>query len=98
VGSGVEADIETIADTILTELGLPDSLKTIVPDRPSHDRRYLLDSSKLRKELGWAPQIEFTDGMRSTIAWFRDNETWWRPLLGRSPVQETAWAGGSEGR
>jgi dTDP-glucose 4,6-dehydratase len=91
VGSGVEADIETIADTILAELGLPDSLKTIVPDRPSHDRRYLLDSSKLRTELGWAPQIEFTDGMRSTIAWFRDNESWWRPLIGRSPVSETAW-------
>ncbi|WP_045876769.1 dTDP-glucose 4,6-dehydratase [Pseudofrankia sp. DC12] len=95
VGSGVEADIETIADTILTELGLPDSLKTIVPDRPSHDRRYLLDSSKLRTELGWAPEIEFTDGMRSTIAWFRDNEAWWRPLIGRSPVSETAWNGQS---
>jgi dTDP-glucose 4,6-dehydratase len=91
VGSGVEADIETIADTILAELGLPDTLKTIVPDRPSHDRRYLLDSGKLRAELGWAPQIEFTDGMRSTIAWYRDNEPWWSPLIGRSPVQETAW-------
>jgi dTDP-glucose 4,6-dehydratase len=91
VGSGVEADITTIADTVLSELGLPASLKTIVPDRPSHDRRYLLDSSKLRTELGWAPEIAFTDGMKATIAWYRDNEAWWRPLVGRSPVTESAW-------
>jgi len=92
VGSGVEADIETIADTILAELGLPPSLKTIVPDRPSHDRRYLLDSAKLRRELGWGPQISFEDGMRSTIGWYRDNESWWAPLIGASPVVESAWA------
>ncbi len=91
MGSGVEADIETIADTILAELGLPGSLKTIVPDRPSHDRRYLLDSSKLRDELGWAPEIGFADGMKATVAWYRENESWWRPLIGRSPVSETAW-------
>jgi dTDP-glucose 4,6-dehydratase len=91
VGSGVEADITTIADTILAELGLPSSLKTIVPDRPSHDRRYLLDSTKLRTELGWAPEIGFPDGMKSTIAWYRDNEAWWGPLIGRSPVVETGW-------
>ena len=57
VGSGEEADIESIADLILAELGKPVTLKTIVPDRPSHDRRYLLDSGKLRRELGWAPQV-----------------------------------------
>jgi len=91
VGSGVEADIETIADTVLAELGLPASLKTIVPDRPSHDRRYLLDSTKLRTALGWSPLIDFAEGMRSTIAWYKENEAWWRPLLGRSPVTETAW-------
>lgn len=91
VGSGVEADIETIADLILDTLDLPASLKTIVPDRPSHDRRYLLDSSKLRDQLGWKPEIDFDAGVRDTIAWYRDNEAWWRPLLGRSPVVESAW-------
>jgi dTDP-glucose 4,6-dehydratase len=91
VGSGREADIETLADIILGELGLPASLKTIVPDRPSHDRRYLLDSTKLRSELGWAPQISFAEGMKETIAWYRDNEAWWRPLLDRRPVEETQW-------
>jgi dTDP-glucose 4,6-dehydratase len=90
VGSGFEADITTVADTILAELGLPDTLKTIVPDRPAHDRRYLLDSGKLRRELGWAPQIDWADGMKGTIAWYRDNEAWWRPLLHRRPVEEGA--------
>jgi dTDP-glucose 4,6-dehydratase len=91
VGSGFEADIETIADLVLDGLGLPASLKTIVPDRPSHDRRYLLDSSKLRRELGWEPQIAFEQGIKDTIAWYRENESWWRALLDRSPVEETAW-------
>lgn len=91
VGSGVEADIEMIADLILTELGLPESLKTIVPDRPSHDRRYLLDSTKIRRDLGWGPAIPFSQGIRETISWFRSNESWWRPLIGRSPIQESDW-------
>jgi len=91
VGSGEEADIETIADLILAELDLPQSLKTIVPDRPSHDKRYLLDSTKIRRELGWAPQIEFKDGLRETVKWFRNNESWWGPLIGRSPVKESDW-------
>jgi dTDP-glucose 4,6-dehydratase len=91
VGSGVEADIETIADLILAELGRPDSLKTIVPDRPSHDRRYLLDSTKLRTELGWRPEQEFQAGLAETVRWYRENEAWWRPLLDRAPVQESGW-------
>jgi dTDP-glucose 4,6-dehydratase len=92
VGSGFEVDVETLADRILGELGLPASLKTIVPDRPSHDRRYLLDSSKLREELGWAPEIGFSEGLKATVGWYRDNEAWWRPLLDRVPVEESAWA------
>lgn len=92
VGSGVEVDVATLASTILGELGLSDDMKATVPDRPSHDRRYLLDSSKLRGELGWAPAIGFAEGLKNTITWYRDNDCWWRPLLGRSPViEETAW-------
>jgi dTDP-glucose 4,6-dehydratase len=90
VGTGSEYSIEEIADRILAELGKPATLKTTVPDRPSHDRRYLLDSSKIRTELGFTPSITFDEGMRETIRWYRDNEAWWRPLLGRAPVQESA--------
>ena len=50
-----------------------------VTDRPGHDRRYALDSSKLRA-LGWRPEVAFDDGIASTVAWYRDNQTWWRPL------------------
>jgi dTDP-glucose 4,6-dehydratase len=88
VGSGVEVDIEGIADTVLGALDLGPEYKTIVPDRPSHDRRYLLDSTKLRTELGWAPQIEWNDGIAATVDWYRTHEDWWRPLIGRSPVVE----------
>ncbi len=91
VGSGREASISEIADLVLDELGLPDSLKTIVPDRPGHDRRYLLDSSKIRRELGWQPATDFEEGIRSTVRWYADHREWWEPLLGRAPVVEEGW-------
>jgi dTDP-glucose 4,6-dehydratase len=91
VGSGVERSIEEIADTVLDLTGKPQSLKTIVPDRPGHDRRYLLDSSKLRRELGWKPDIEFAEGMRETVQWYASRRAWWEPLKERALVQETAW-------
>ena len=51
---------------MLAALGKPSSLKTIVPDRPGHDRRYLLDASKIRAELGWEPQVGFEAGLQET--------------------------------
>ena len=92
VGSGDERSIEEIADIVLELTGKPDSLKTIVPDRPGHDRRYLLDSSKLRTELGWQPQIGFASGMEATVDWYAANRGWWEPLRERAPVRETAWS------
>ncbi len=91
VGSGVEASIVEIADLVLDALGKPDSLKTIVPDRPGHDRRYLLDSSRLRRELGWTPEVDFDAGIRDTVAWYAEHRTWWEPLRGRAPIAEDAW-------
>ncbi|HVB06887.1 MAG TPA: dTDP-glucose 4,6-dehydratase [Acidimicrobiales bacterium] len=93
VGSGEEASIMEIADGVLAATGRDASLKTIVPDRPGHDRRYLLDSSKIRRELGWAPTVTFEQGLAETVAWYAANETWWRPLIGRSPVAEGSWQG-----
>jgi dTDP-glucose 4,6-dehydratase len=91
VGSGLEASIEEIADLVIQLTGKPESLKTIVPDRPGHDRRYLLDSSKLRRELGWTPAISWEDGLRQTVEWYAAHREWWEPLKERAPVQETAW-------
>ena len=92
VGTGVEQSIDQIADRILDALGRPRTLKSIVPDRPGHDRRYLLDSSKIRRELGWGPTIDFADGLRSTVAWYVANPTWWEQLRARAEINETAWA------
>ena len=91
VGSGVEKSIEEIANEVLELTGKPASLKSIVPDRPGHDRRYLLDSSKLRRELGWEPAIDFEHGLEETVAWYAEHRDWWEPLKGRAPVEETAW-------
>jgi dTDP-glucose 4,6-dehydratase len=92
VGSGVERSIEEIADLALGLTGKPESLKTIVPDRPGHDRRYLLDSTKLRRELGWEPEVSFEDGLRATVEWYAANRAWWEPLRERAPVRETEWS------
>jgi dTDP-glucose 4,6-dehydratase len=92
VGSGVEKTIAEIADAVLAALDKPDSLKTIIPDRPGHDRRYLLDSSKLRSELGWRDEVGFDEGLEETVRWYADNRGWWEPLKGRAPVVESsAW-------
>jgi dTDP-glucose 4,6-dehydratase len=92
VGSGVERSIEEIADLALELTGKSESLKTIVPDRPGHDRRYLLDSTKLRLELGWEPAIAFEDGLRASVDWYAANRDWWEPLRERAPVREvTEW-------
>jgi dTDP-glucose 4,6-dehydratase len=90
VGSGVERSIEEIADAVLELTGKPSSLKTIVPDRPGHDRRYLLDSSRLRDDLGWRDEIPFEEGLAETVRWYEANRTWWEPLKERAPVVETS--------
>jgi dTDP-glucose 4,6-dehydratase len=90
VGSGVEVSAADLAGLILAELGLPPTMIETVPDRPGHDRRYLLDSGRLRRELGWAPTVDFASGLAATVAWYASHRSWWEPLL--SPVDEAAWA------
>jgi dTDP-glucose 4,6-dehydratase len=93
VGTGVERSIEEIADAVLDELGKPSTLKTIVPDRPGHDRRYALDWNKIRGELGWEPTVDFGPGLAETVQWYAANRAWWKPLRERAPVREdAAWA------
>ncbi len=97
VGSGVEATIEQMADLVLDALGKPRSLKQIVPDRPGHDTRYLLDSTKLRRELGWAPRVPLEQGIAATVAWYGAHRSWWEPLLAKAEVDEHSWADGGSG-
>ena len=63
-------------------------LITFVADRPGHDARYAIDPSRIRDELGWRPSVTVEEGLRRTVRWYLDNESWWRPLLARSGVGE----------
>jgi dTDP-glucose 4,6-dehydratase len=92
IGTGTERSIEEIADGVLGVLGKPASLKVVVPDRPAHDRRYPLDATKIRTELGWEPHIDFDEGLRDTVEWYTEHRSWWEPLRTRAVVEETAWA------
>jgi dTDP-glucose 4,6-dehydratase len=85
VGGGNELANLELTRRILALLGKPESLIRRVTDRPGHDRRYSLDSSKLRA-LGWAPQESFVQGLERTVAWYRTHETWWRPIKEASPA------------
>jgi dTDP-glucose 4,6-dehydratase len=59
---------------------------TFVEDRPGHDQRYAIDPTRIRTELGWRPSVTVEEGLSRTVQWYLDNETWWRPLLGRTGV------------
>ena len=59
-----------------------------VADRPGHDARYAIDPSKIKRELGWAPTVSLEEGLKRTVAWYLDNESWWKPLLERQGVDQ----------
>ena len=79
IGGGNQVNTVVLARAILDRLGKPESLIQFVPDRPGHDRRYSLDTGKLRA-LGWRPKYTFESALAATIDWYVDNEWWWRKL------------------
>jgi dTDP-glucose 4,6-dehydratase len=79
VGGGNERENREVADLILELTGADRALLRRVDDRPGHDRRYSLDTSKLRA-LGWSPATSFDEGLRRTVEWYRDNRSWWEPI------------------
>jgi dTDP-glucose 4,6-dehydratase len=80
IGGNNERTNVHVVRTILQELGKPESLIHYVPDRLGHDRRYAIDATKIRQELGWAPQYEYETGIRQTIAWYLQNAEWLRRI------------------
>jgi len=80
VGADEERTNLEITDLILRALDKPPTLIRHVKDRPGHDRRYAIDSTKIRERLGWCPQTSFLDGMHRTVRWYVDNEPWWRKI------------------
>jgi dTDP-glucose 4,6-dehydratase len=85
IGGGNEVKNVDLTRRILELAGRPTSLIQPVADRPGHDRRYALDTSKLRA-LGWAPEAVFDEGLAATVAWYRANEWWWRPIKEQDPA------------
>lgn len=80
IGADGEVNNKTVVESILSAMGEDANAYDHVTDRPGHDRRYAIDSTKLRTELGWQPQYRnFDEGLAATIAWYRENEAWWRP-------------------
>ena len=70
-----------IVRLICKELGKPESLITYVTDRKGHDLRYAIDPTKIHNELGWLPETMFKDGIKKTIRWYLDNQSWWQPII-----------------
>lgn len=80
IGGGEERENLSVATEVLDQLKKPSSLLSFVPDRLGHDRRYAVDATRARAELGWAPRWSFTEGLRQTIAWYQQHREWWTGL------------------
>jgi dTDP-glucose 4,6-dehydratase len=80
VGADGERDNRQVVETILELMGQPRDAYDLVTDRPGHDRRYAVDASKIRRELGWEPRwTSFADGLAATVDWYKTHDDWWRP-------------------
>ena len=91
VGADGERDNRQVVETILALMGQPSDAYDLVTDRPGHDLRYAIDSTKLRTELGWTPSYgDFASGLGATVDWYRDNEAWWRPQKAQTEAQYAA--------
>jgi dTDP-glucose 4,6-dehydratase len=83
IGASEERSVNEIAGAILKILKKPASLLQGVADRPGHVRRHAVDTRKIRSKLRWKPSRSFSEGLRETVQWYRENEAWWKPIKGR---------------
>jgi len=77
-GGNAEISNKELTRKILELMGKGEEMIEYVKDRPGHDRRYAIDFSKIKKELGWEPKYNFEDGLKQTIEWYKNNEDWWK--------------------
>jgi dTDP-glucose 4,6-dehydratase len=91
VSAGNEVTNIEIVKKIIAQLNKPESLIAFVEDRPGHDSRYSLDSTKTRKELGWKPKFDFEKSLESTVKWYLENEHWWSPFATEIILHPTPW-------
>lgn len=91
VSAGNEITNIDIVKNILGKLRRPEKLITFVEDRPGHDTRYSLDSSKLQTQLGWKPKFSFQTALDSTVEWYVKNEQWWSPSATEAILHPTPW-------
>ncbi|MCC5697215.1 dTDP-glucose 4,6-dehydratase, partial [Klebsiella pneumoniae] len=88
IGGGTELTNRELTERLLAEMGMDWSMVRYVTDRKGHDRRYSVDDSKIADELGYAPTVDFEEGLRETIRWYRENRAWWEPLKNRVVTAE----------
>jgi dTDP-glucose 4,6-dehydratase len=86
VGGGVARTNLAVAERLIELCDADRSMMAHVPDRKGHDRRYALDESKIRSELGYAPAVDFEKGLAETVAWYRDNSRWWKAAKDSAPL------------
>ncbi len=91
ISSGNELTNIDVVRKILRYLGKDEDLISFVEDRPGHDMRYSLNSSKIRSELGWKPKHDFSSALEETVRWYIENESWWRPLATEKILHPTPW-------
>ncbi len=91
VSSGEELQVIEIVKKILDLLKKPYDLIKFVEDRPGHDLRYSIDSSKIRKKFGWSPRYNFNKGIKDTVNWYIKNEKWWKNKINEKILSSTPW-------
>jgi dTDP-glucose 4,6-dehydratase len=91
VSAGNEIPNIEIANRILKILNKPSDMIQFVDDRPAHDFRYSLDSSRIRNQLGWKPEHAFDEALNETVGWYVRNESWWKPLVSDRLLSGTPW-------
>ncbi|MEG9193751.1 MAG: dTDP-glucose 4,6-dehydratase [Candidatus Methanoglobus sp.] len=91
ISAGNELESIEIVKRVLKIMGKDEKIIEFVEDRPGHDIRYSLDSTKIRKELGWKPRHSLDEALKSTVEWYLENESWWREIVDERILHPTPW-------